>query len=81
MNVLLTLDTKYVDILQALGSLEDSVETAVRYYAIEKTGERIGQLQREIWHGSKWGQITLTNFCAPMTHTYSQFIAVTALNG
>ncbi len=32
-------------------------------------------------HGSKWDQITLTNFCAPMTHTYSRFIAVTALNG
>lgn len=44
----LTLDSKYVDILQALGSLEEALEAAVRHYAIEKIGERIGQLQREI---------------------------------
>ena len=44
----LTLDQKYVDILQALGSLEESLEAAVRHYAIEQIGERIGKLQREI---------------------------------
>jgi hypothetical protein len=44
----LTLDPKYVDILQALGSLEESLEEAVRRYAIERIGERIGSLQHEI---------------------------------
>jgi hypothetical protein len=45
---ILTLDPKYVDILQALGSLEETLEEAVRRYAIEQIGERIGKLQHEI---------------------------------
>ena len=44
----LTLDSKYVDILQALGGLEETLEEAIRRYAIERIGERVGKLQREI---------------------------------
>lgn len=44
----LTLDAKYIDVLQALGSLEETLEEAVRRYAIERIGERIGNLQHEI---------------------------------
>ena len=44
----LTLDTKYIDILQALGNLEETLEEAIRRYAITQIGERVGQLQHEI---------------------------------
>lgn len=44
----LVLDSKYVDVLGALGNLEETLEEAVRRYAIEQIGERIGKLQREI---------------------------------
>lgn len=44
----LTLDAKYVDVLQALGGLEETLEEAVRRYAVERIGERIGKLQHEI---------------------------------
>ena len=44
----LTLDQKYIDILQMLGNLEDTLEEAIRRYAIQQIGERVGKLQREI---------------------------------
>ena len=44
----LTLNPKYINILQALGSLDETLEEAVRRYAIERIGERIGTLQHEI---------------------------------
>jgi len=44
----LTLDPKYIDVLQALGDFDERLEEAVRRYAIEQIGERIGKLQREI---------------------------------
>ena len=44
----LTLSPKYVNVLQSLGSLEENLEEAIRSYAIERIGERIGKLQHEI---------------------------------
>jgi len=44
----LALESKYVDVLNALGDLKETLEEAVRRYAIEQIGERIGKLQREI---------------------------------
>lgn len=48
MTTTLTIDSRYVDILGALGNIEDTLQEAVRSYAIEQIGERIGQLQHEI---------------------------------
>lgn len=44
----LTIESKYIDILQALGNFQENLEEAVRRYAIEQIGERVGKLQREI---------------------------------
>ncbi len=44
----LNLAPKYLNVLTALGSVEVNLEEAVRYYATEKIGERIGKLQHEI---------------------------------
>lgn len=44
----LTLDTKYINILEALGNLNETLEEAVRRYSVERIGEQIGRLQREI---------------------------------
>lgn len=44
----LVLDPKFTDVLKALGNPEESLEEAVRRYASEQIGERIGKLQREI---------------------------------
>lgn len=44
----LTLAPQYMDVLKALGSVEENVEEAIRHYIIEKISERIGRLQHEI---------------------------------
>lgn len=43
-----TLDSRYTDVLAALGGLELQLETAVRQYTYKKVSERIIDLQREI---------------------------------
>ncbi|MCP4398507.1 MAG: hypothetical protein GY801_14575 [bacterium] len=48
MTTSLNLDTRYVDVLRALGNLEDTLQEAVRSYAVKQIGERIGELQHEI---------------------------------
>jgi predicted nucleic acid-binding Zn-ribbon protein len=48
MTSTLTLEPKYLNVLQALGNIEETLEEAVRVYAIERLGERIGKLQHEI---------------------------------
>ncbi|MBX3052116.1 MAG: hypothetical protein KF753_11610 [Caldilineaceae bacterium] len=44
----IALDTKYVSVLESLGSAEDGLAEAVRRYATERIGEKIAQLHREI---------------------------------
>lgn len=44
----LSLAPQYINVLKALGSIEENVEEAIRHYIIEKIGERIGRLQHEI---------------------------------
>ncbi len=48
MMTALAIDAKYVDVLKALGNLEETLEEAIRRYAVEQIGERIGKLQHEI---------------------------------
>jgi hypothetical protein len=48
MMAALAVDSKYVDVLKALGNLKETLEEAIRRYAIEQIGERIGKLQHEI---------------------------------
>jgi len=43
-----TLSPKYIDILQAIGNVQETAEEAVRFYITQKIGERIGRLQHEI---------------------------------
>jgi len=43
-----TLSSKYIDILQAIGNVQEAAEEAVRFYITQKIGERIGRLQHEI---------------------------------
>ncbi len=51
-----TLAPKYVDVLEAIGNVQEVAENAIRSYAIEKSGERIGRIQREILElQSKYG--------------------------
>lgn len=44
----IALDTKYVNVLESLGNVEDGLAEAVRRYAIERVGEKIARLHREI---------------------------------
>ncbi len=44
----ITLDAKYVNVLESLGNAEDGLAEAVRRYATERIGERIAHLHREI---------------------------------
>lgn len=44
----LSLTPQYINVLKALGSIEENVEEVIRHYIIEKIGERIGRLQHEI---------------------------------
>ena len=48
MATTLKLTSEYLNVLQALGNVEDLVKEAIRPYAIERIGERIGTLQHEI---------------------------------
>ena len=48
MTTTLTLDSKYVTVLEALGNVEDALKDAVRGYAMTHISERIGQIQHEI---------------------------------
>jgi hypothetical protein len=69
----LTLDTKYINILEALGNLNETLEEAVRRYSIERIGEQIGQLQREILvFQNKYG-LPYEQFYARIT-TDSEFV-------
>ncbi len=44
----LTLDTKYVDILQVFGTLEETVEEAIQDYATRRTNELIETARQEV---------------------------------
>lgn len=44
----LTLNPKYVDILQNFGNLEEIVEEALHHYVIERINERIEQARQEV---------------------------------
>jgi len=46
--ITLTLPPKYVNVLQAIGNVQEIAENAIRSYALEKIGERIGKIQHEI---------------------------------
>ncbi len=48
MPTTLTVASEYMNVLQALGNAEDMVKAAIRSYAIEHIGERIGALQHEL---------------------------------
>ncbi|MCI5188732.1 MAG: hypothetical protein D3905_02815 [Candidatus Electrothrix sp. AS4_5] len=48
MTTTLTLDSKYVTVLQALGNVDDALKDAIRGYAMTHISERIGQIQHEI---------------------------------
>lgn len=71
---LLTLDAKYIDVLQALGNLEETLEEAVRRYAIGQIGERVGQLQREILAFQTKYKLPYEQFYAHIT-TDDNFVA------
>ena len=45
---ILTLDTTYFTILQALGNVQETLEAAIRHYALTQIGDRIATLQHEI---------------------------------
>ncbi len=42
------LATKYINVLRAMGNIENIMEEAVRSYALEKIRQRIGNFQHEI---------------------------------
>ncbi len=44
----LTLDTRYINILQDLGDPNEILEEALRRYTTEQIGERVGLLQHKI---------------------------------
>lgn len=44
----ITLDARYINVLESLGNAEDGLAEAVRRYATERIGARIAQLHREI---------------------------------
>jgi hypothetical protein len=46
--ITLTLNPKYVDVLRAFGSLEETVEEAIHRYAVERINERIEKLRSEV---------------------------------
>ncbi len=63
----LTIETKYVDVLQALGNLEESLQEAIRRYAITQIAERVGNLQREILTFQTKYQLPYEQFYARIT--------------
>ena len=48
MTTTLTVESHYVNVLKALGNIEETLQEAIRLYAVERIGERIGKLQHEI---------------------------------
>lgn len=44
----LTLKAKYIDVLQAIGNLDDVLEQAVRQYALKKIQARINEIQAKV---------------------------------
>lgn len=48
MTATVNIPVEYVTVLQALGGMKEAIQDAIRLYAIERVGERIGKLQREI---------------------------------
>jgi len=63
----LTLNPKYVDILQTLGNLEEIVEEAVHRYAVEQINERIEKAQQKIQiFEAKYG-VPYEQFCELIT--------------
>ncbi len=48
MTTTLTLESKYVNVLQALGNIQETLEDAIRSYAMAHISERIGKVQHEI---------------------------------
>jgi hypothetical protein len=48
MTTTLMVESQYVDVLRALGDVEETVQEAIRTYAVERIGERIAVLQHEI---------------------------------
>jgi len=44
----LSLAPEYLNVLQTLGNVEEILKDAVRAYAVEQIGQRIGKLQHEI---------------------------------
>ena len=48
MTATLTVESQYLNVLKALGNIEETVQEAIRTYAVERIGERIGTLHHEI---------------------------------
>lgn len=63
----LTIDSKYIDVLAALGNPKETLEEAVRRYATERIAERIGKLQREILNMQATYQMPYEIFSACVT--------------
>jgi len=49
-----TVSKKYTDILAPLGDVQQAVDEALRHYTVDKIGQRIAELQREVRH---WEEI------------------------
>ncbi len=63
----LTLDPKYVDILQAFGNLEEIVQKAIHHYAIEQINERLEKARQKIAaFEAKYG-VSYEQFCDLIT--------------
>ena len=67
MTTSLNLDTRYVDVLSALGNLEETLQEAVRSYAVTQIGERIVKLQHEISGFQKRYGLSYVEFYAQVT--------------
>ncbi len=59
----LTLEPKYIEILQAFGSLQESLKEAVHGYAVERINQRIAELQGEIAAFEKKYGMSYQQFC------------------
>ena len=74
MTTSLNLDTRYVDVLSALGNLEETLQEAVRSYAVKHVGERIAELQHEISGFQKRYGLPYEKFYAQVTSD-EEFVA------
>ena len=59
----LTLDPKYVDILQTFGNLEEIVEEALHRYTVERINERIEEARQEVLRFEARYGMTYEQFC------------------